>query len=79
MGKVVVTLKVPRDLRSELYRAIGEVQARTGQRVYMNEIAEAIIKILIHYLRGDLHPACMRELRLLLGSTVSTARVDSRS
>ena len=58
----VVTLKVPEDLRSELYRAIGEAQARDGRRVYMKELAVVMVKFAIAYLRNEIPRECLEVL-----------------
>lgn len=58
MSEVVVSFRVPEALKRELYRAVGEAQARTGQKVELKQVGALALAYAIKHLRGELPAVC---------------------
>ncbi len=57
-GEVVVSFRVSKSLKRELYRAVGEVQARHGEKLELKKVGSMAIALVIAYLRGQLPSNC---------------------
>ena len=68
MEEVVVSFRVPVELKRELYRALGEAQARKGERVEIKRVAAKAIALAIADLRGELPSECNAAAEKLLVS-----------
>ncbi len=65
-GEVVVSFRVPAALKRELYRAVGEAQARTGRKVELKQVGAMAVALAVAYLREQLPEECVQPAKQLL-------------
>ena len=66
MGEVVVSFRVPEALKRELYRAVGEAQAREGRKIEFKRVGSIAIALAVAYLRGELPEECIEPATTIL-------------
>ncbi|MEB3861481.1 MAG: hypothetical protein GSR84_04585 [Desulfurococcales archaeon] len=60
MGEVVISFRVPEALKRELYRAVGEAQARSGEKIELKQVGSMAVALAIAYLREELPAECTK-------------------
>lgn len=60
MAEDVISFRVPEALKRELYRAVGEAQARSGEKVALKQVGKIAIALAIAYLREELPSDCIK-------------------
>ena len=74
MGEVVVSFRVPEALKRELYRAVGEAQAREGRKVEFKRVGALALAYAIAHLRKLLPDECTNPATSILDELVETVR-----
>ena len=66
MGEVVISFRIPEALKRELYKAVGEAQARSGEKIELKQVGSIAVALAIAYLREELLAECTEPAKQLL-------------